>query len=108
MVYEDLQSINTNLTSYRLEMGRFLDRAVVLEVYEDLHQPAKRTDMLREGKRTLGFVYEVYEVYVLCAMRKQVPGQLFLRMGRLWAEKLELGVRLKDGEYIKPSKKQQC
>lgn len=43
----------------------------------------KRTDMLREGKRTLGFVYEVYEVYVLCAMRKQVPGQLFLRMGRL-------------------------
>lgn len=64
--------------------------------------------MLREGKRTLGFVYEVYEVYVLCAMRKQVPGQLFLRMGRLWAEKLESGVRLKDGEYIKPSNKQQC
>lgn len=41
-VYEDLQSINTNLTSCCLEMVRFLDRGdVLLEVYEDLYQPTK-------------------------------------------------------------------
>lgn len=61
VVYEDLQSINTNLTSYRLEMGRFLDRAVVLEVYEDLHQPTKRIDMLREGLRIRG-------IWSICSM----------------------------------------